>query len=119
MGRTPASILEFDDSLTAPIFGYQDREDYYKKASCVHRMPDIKVPTVFLNTMDDPILCQESIDFEVFKKNPNIVLCMTNHGGHTGHHESVFRLEQWFAKVAMQYFDIILDENGSIVVPDK
>lgn len=87
--NTP-SILNFDDKITAPVFGYKDGEDYYRKASCVHRLPSIKIPTVFLSTLDDPIVTPACIDFEVFKTNPNIVLCTTNQGGHTGYHESVF-----------------------------
>ncbi len=38
--ETP-SILDFDDDITAPLFGWKDREDYYYKAACYHRIPGI------------------------------------------------------------------------------
>lgn len=103
------SILEFDDKITAPFFGYEGRDDYYHKASCIHRLPNIRIPTVFLNTLDDPIVSRDCIDFEVFKHNPNIVLSTTNHGGHTGYHESLFSSEQWFGGIAVKYFLSILE----------
>jgi predicted alpha/beta-fold hydrolase len=35
----PVSILEFDDKIIAPFFGWKNREDYYYSCSCIHRMP--------------------------------------------------------------------------------
>jgi uncharacterized protein len=60
-------LLEFDDEITAPFFGYRDRDDYYDKASCYHRISSISVPTFFLNALDDPIVSKNCIDHEVIK----------------------------------------------------
>ena len=103
----PASILAFDDKLTAPTWGFADRADYYYKASCVHRIPEIKVPTLFMNALDDPVVSRNCIDFEVFKQNENTVLATTMHGGHLGYHESMFSLQQWFMNPVLDFFDAL------------
>ena len=75
------------------MWGFKDREDYYRKASCMHRIPQIKIPTFFMNALDDPIVNEKCIDFDSFKSNPNIILGTTRIGGHLGYHESLFSLE--------------------------
>ena len=84
-------ILAFDNDITAPIFGWKDRNDYYEKAACYHRIPSIKIPTFFMNAKDDPIIGKKAIDYEIFKKNENTVLGTTKRGGHLGYFESIFK----------------------------
>jgi predicted alpha/beta-fold hydrolase len=67
-------VTFFDEHFTAPLFGFKDRDDYYHKASCYHRIPSIKIPTLFMNSYDDPIVRKEAIGEEVFKINPNVLL---------------------------------------------
>ena len=49
------SIREFDERFTSRAFGYRDHVEYYNAAS-LHSAPldNIAVPTVFLNSADDP-----------------------------------------------------------------
>ena len=93
----------FDDKITAPFFGYKNRDDYYDKASCFHRIPDIKVPTLFMNALDDPIVTHKSIDYEVIKNNPFTVVGTTNHGGHVGYSNSFFSLDVWFMEPTLDF----------------
>jgi predicted alpha/beta-fold hydrolase len=50
----------------------------------------IKVPSFFLNALDDPIVGRRAIAFDAFKKNENVILVTSRHGGHLGYHESAF-----------------------------
>ena len=54
--NVPPNILRFDDEITAPLFGWRDRDDYYRTSACYHRIPSIKIPTLFMNALDDPIV---------------------------------------------------------------
>jgi len=90
------SVTEFDDKLTAPFFGYESQDDYYRKAACYHRIPRITRPTLFMNSVDDPIIGSDAIDYEIFKQNPNCVLATNQNGGHLGYHESLFNFHSWF-----------------------
>ena len=100
---TKPSLLNFDDTITAPFFGYEDREDYYNKASCVHRIPNIRIPTLFMNALDDPIVTHKCIDYEVIKNNPDTVVSTTKHGGHIGYCTSSFNLDVWFMEPALAF----------------
>jgi len=75
------------------VFGYKDREDYYRQASCVHKIKDIQTPTFFMNALDDPIVLEGCLAYEEIKNNRKTILGTNSHGGHLGYHESFFTLE--------------------------
>ena len=99
------SLIELDDKITAPLFGFKDRDDYYRTAACFNRIPNIKRPTFFLNALDDPIIGDKSINYEVFDQNENTILGTTKHGGHIGYHESFFKKDQWFLEPAFDFLN--------------
>ena len=107
------SILEIDDKITAPMFGWKDRNDYYTKAACYHRIPSIKVPCFFINALDDPIIGHKAIDYDVFHQNEYTVLGTTKHGGHLGYHESVFTNKQWYMIPVLDYFAAFEEQSNS------
>ena len=57
------NLLEFDEIFTSKSFGYEDREDYYEKAACINQIPYIKIPTFFMNALDDPIIGEKAITY--------------------------------------------------------
>ena len=57
-------------------------------ASCSNRIPNIKVPTLFIAANDDPILGVKMIDYDGIKDNKNTIIGTTEHGGHLGYVES-------------------------------
>ena len=86
----PLTLNSIDDLLTSRAFGYKDRKDYHYKAACAHQIPNIRVPTLFMNALDDPIIDESVIDFEACKNNENVILATSRHGGHVGYFESFF-----------------------------
>ena len=64
-GQSPDEI---QDNLSI-AFGYESRDDYYRKSACVHRIPGISIPCFFLNALDDPIVSKETIQYQVIKQN--------------------------------------------------
>ena len=48
---------------------------------------------MFLFTKDDPIIGAEAIAYEECYKNPNVLLGVTNIGGHTAYHENFMKPE--------------------------
>lgn len=79
------SLLEFDDKITSKLFGYSDVYDYYHRSCCQHILQDIRVPTFFMNALDDPVV-GSFLAPEKFKSNPIILLGSTQYGGHLGYH---------------------------------
>lgn len=74
----------FDDRYTAPIHGFRDALDYWEKCSSKPYIPDITVPTLIVNSTDDPFLHESCIPFEEADKNDFVTLCATKAGGHVG-----------------------------------
>ena len=78
-----------DDQVTCKFLGYENLHDYHYKAACCWSIPNIKVPTLFLTAMDDPMIDETIIDFDSIKANENCVLATTKYGGHVGFVESL------------------------------
>ncbi len=50
------TFAQFDDRYTAPIHGFLDAADYWKRNSCRQFLPFITVPTLLVNAANDPFL---------------------------------------------------------------
>ena len=98
------SLLHFDDKVASKLYGYKDKADYYYQASSVHRMPSIKIPTVVMQAMDDPIVVPQCIAQDVFDNNPNLALLTSQYGGHTAYYTSILGLKHWFMEPVIKYF---------------
>ncbi len=78
------SILEFDDVVTAPHFGYGNAHNYYRQASSGPLLREIRVPTLIIQAMDDPLIPFEPFQNCGIQSNPSVRLLATEHGGHAG-----------------------------------
>lgn len=103
-------LTQLDRVFVHKLFGFEDLEDLYDRASCIHSIPLVKTPTLFINTLDDPILGADFIEHEVFEKNENVAFSSTKYGGHLGYHESLFNQRFWILEPAMKYFNGIVGE---------
>jgi len=74
----------FDELITAPVHGFKSKNEYYQKACPKQRLPDIRVPTLLINALNDPFLGPNCFPFEEAKYNPNIYLEVPKQGGHCG-----------------------------------
>ena len=50
------NLYEFDDAVTAPLHGFRDADDYWLRASAKPLLRGVHVPTLLLNTQNDPFL---------------------------------------------------------------
>jgi predicted alpha/beta-fold hydrolase len=74
----------FDDRYTAPIHGFKNACDYWKKCSSKPYIPDITVPTLIINAMNDPFLPKACCPVREAAANRHVTLCMPESGGHVG-----------------------------------
>ena len=77
------SILDFDNEYTAPLHGYENATDYYTRCSAINFLKGIKIPTVIVNTQNDPFLSQQCFPTEYLKRTP-VSLEIPLRGGHVG-----------------------------------
>jgi predicted alpha/beta-fold hydrolase len=80
------SIYDFDDAVTAPVHGFADAHDYYRRSSSIGFLDRIRVPTLLLSAIDDPFLPADVLDQvrSIAESNPALELEFTPHGGHVG-----------------------------------
>jgi uncharacterized protein len=98
------TIADFDDAFIAPVYGFSSANDYYRKTSSIHVLPQITVPTLILNSADDPFLdptvwppniaavdrheevgeslLNNDLDYDFNESNTKWI--RTEHGGHLG-----------------------------------
>jgi len=50
------TLFEFDDAVTAPVHGFDDAADYYRRSSSLQFLSLIRLPTLLLSAYDDPFL---------------------------------------------------------------
>ncbi len=79
--RPIRSIYEFDDSVTAPLWGFSGAKDYYAKSSAIHYLSAIKCDCRLLFAEDDPFIPNHLIKMA---SSYNVRLYVTKHGGHMG-----------------------------------
>ena len=78
------TLKDFDDVYTSKAHGFVDALDYYKKSSCLQFLPNIKVPSLIINALDDTFLSPECFPVKEAKNNSNLFLEMPTFGGHVG-----------------------------------
>lgn len=78
------TVRKFDDTYTAPFFGFHGADDYYYRASAMRVVDRIRVPALIITAEDDPFVPSEPFRDPKVTSNPNITLIVTRHGGHCG-----------------------------------
>jgi predicted alpha/beta-fold hydrolase len=80
------SMRDFDNTLTAPLHGFADADDYYSRSSSLNWLRKVRVETLLLSAVDDPFLPSHVLDDvrSAAKENPFLRLEFTPHGGHVG-----------------------------------
>ncbi len=76
------SVHEFNTLYIAPRGGFKDANDYYRRASSIHYLPEIKIPSLILSAADDPVVDSHSLVHAPANSNLDVIL--TEHGGHVG-----------------------------------
>ncbi len=99
------TFWDFDGRITAPLHGYRDAEDYYRRASSRYFLPDIAIPTLLIQAADDPFVFRHSVP-ETSELSATTTLELHAHGGHVGFIEGTphrpryyleRRIPQWLA----------------------
>lgn len=75
---------DFDNTYTAPLHGFENAQDFYAKASSKPLLGKVNVPVNIIQAINDPFLTPECLEIDSFKNNKNLVLILTQKGGHVG-----------------------------------
>ncbi|MFL0352795.1 YheT family hydrolase [Xanthomarina sp. GH4-25] len=78
------TLNDFDNLYTSKAHGFKDAQDYYKQSSSLQFLPNINIPTLLINALNDSFLSAECYPVKEAKNNPKLFLEMPKHGGHVG-----------------------------------
>jgi len=81
--RRARTMREFDDVFTAPLHGYRNVDDYWTRASCKPGLSAVAVPSLMINTLDDPFLPAAALP-RTHEVSPRVTLDYPATGGHVG-----------------------------------
>tara|TARA_R110002096_G_scaffold152214_4_gene315209 strand:- start:1197 stop:2186 length:990 start_codon:yes stop_codon:yes gene_type:complete len=73
----------FDDRVTAPLHGFENATEYYRKSSCRQYLGAIRIPTLVLHAADDPFLTRAAVPGND-ELSATTTLQLTRRGGHVG-----------------------------------
>lgn len=77
------SFWEYDDRVVAPLYSFQNAHDYYQQSSSRQYLHKITVPTLMIQSIDDPFMSCEVIPHES-ELSASTQLEVTPGGGHVG-----------------------------------
>ncbi|AET40920.1 uncharacterized protein Ecym_7067 [Eremothecium cymbalariae DBVPG len=103
MAKNCSSVVEFDEIYAAPASGFKTALDYYKSGASLNRLGKIRVPTLVINSYDDPLTGHESIPIKEAEANSNILLCTTDLGGHLAYLDA--NDNSWVTQQITHFFD--------------
>jgi len=80
---TLTSLWDFDDRVTAPLHGFDDASHYYEQCSSLGYLADVAVPTLLLQSLDDPIIPPHALPGDQHLSDA-LVQDFFEQGGHVG-----------------------------------
>lgn len=82
--RRARTFKGFDDAATAPLHGFADAEDYYRKSGCGQFVSGIRRPTLLLSAADDPFNPGSTLPREAAEASSYLHPQFPERGGHVG-----------------------------------
>ncbi len=78
------TLIQFDDTYTAPLHGFKDAVDYYTRCSSISFLHSITIPTLIINAKNDPFLSEECYPVSSLADHAHITFKVPREGGHVG-----------------------------------
>jgi len=89
------TFWDFDGRITAPLHGFVDAQDYYRRSSSRYFLGDIRVPTLIIQAADDPFVFPHSVP-TADELSASTTLELQEKGGHVGFVEGSPRRPQYY-----------------------
>ncbi|MFK5892465.1 MAG: hydrolase [Pseudomonadota bacterium] len=101
---TIKSFWQYDDQVVARLYGFKDVHDYYKQSSSRQYLYKIKIPTLIIQSNDDPFMTKKILP-KAEELSSSITLEVTSKGGHVGFisGSNPFKPEYWLEKRILYY----------------
>lgn len=111
--RNSDDFYTFDSAVTAPLNGFVDAEDYWKKTGCGQFLPGVRVPTLLMTALDDFFILPECMPYEAVEQSPWLYPLFTERGGHGAFicGPLPFLTRSWYEEQSLRFFRMLLKEG--------
>jgi predicted alpha/beta-fold hydrolase len=107
------NLYEFDNVVTAPMHGFRDTDDYWKRASSKDDLQRIAIPTLIVHARNDPFLPGTHLP-EPHEVSAAVTLDYPDAGGHVGFVSGAFPGHlNWLPDRVMRFFAEALSDVES------
>lgn len=76
-------LYDFDNVFTAPLHGFKNTDDYWRRASAKPHLDQIKIPALVVNARNDPFVPASCLPSRA-DVGSHVTLWQPGHGGHVG-----------------------------------
>lgn len=98
------TLREFDNLITAPLHGFRDTDDYWRRASSKPLLGSVAIPTLLLNAENDPFIPRDSLP-NPRQVSAHVTLDYRPGGGHVGFVQGRFPGNLgWMPKRIVEFF---------------
>ena len=108
------TFAEYDRAVTAPLNGFADERDYWARASSAPYLRQIRLPTLLLSALDDPIVPAAALP-DPAKLPPGVRAEFVRRGGHAAFLEGrwPWRVESWAERRAVGFLTRLVTGKGA------
>lgn len=101
------TFQQFDDRYTAPIHGFLNAEDYWKRNSSRQFLTSITLPTLLVNAVNDPFLGLGCYPYEEAEASGHFYFEAPATGGHVGFPTFGHGGEYWSERRALEFLEAL------------
>jgi uncharacterized protein len=101
--RRARTFAEYDRLVTAPIFGFADERDYWRRSSSRPFLGAIRRPTLLINAANDPFVPAGALPLTEVAGSPWLDAAFAREGGHAGFLEGPWGRRSWAERRAMAF----------------
>lgn len=99
---------DFDDIVTSKNMGLNNAEEYYKLLELKPKINQIKVPTLFIFSEDDPFSRPDWIPVEEIQKSKFVAFLTTKEGGHVSFAQGWNNKVSYSEEVSLDFCNTII-----------
>ncbi len=109
------SFWQYDEQVIARLHGFDSAADYYEKSSSRYFLNQIAVPTLIIQSYDDPFMTKEVIPAQA-EMSSKVELEMTQAGGHVGfiNGGNPLKPEYWLEKRIPAFLKFQLNNSSDL-----
>jgi hypothetical protein len=102
------TFAEYDRLVTAPLNGFADEVDYWRRSSSGPYLTAIRRPTLLIGALDDPIVPADSLP-DPSRLPPHVRAEFLPAGGHAGFLDGPWATASWAERRTLDFLAAVVD----------